>query len=93
MKNDPVLQFSVGINTGTAVAGNIGTKEVMNYTVIGDAVNQAKRLQEMAKPSQILISGSTYNLIRPKTSALALGAHRLKGRQQTTEIFFVTSIP
>ena len=93
LKADPVLQFSVGINTGTAVAGNIGTAQAMNYTVIGDAVNQAKRLQEMAKPGQVLISGSTQALLLPdQVGLLPLGSFQLRGRSQDTDIFAVTSL-
>ncbi len=92
LKWDPVLQFSVGINTGVAVAGNIGTAQAMNYTVIGDAVNQAKRLQEMAKPGQVLISGSTKELLPDKVGLLSLGGFQLRGRSQDTDIFAVTSL-
>lgn len=92
LKDELILQFSIGINTGTAVAGNIGTTQVMNYTVIGDAVNQAKRLQEMAKPGQILISETTYRALRSNVDALNLGNHRLKGRKQETGIYYVTNV-
>ncbi len=92
LKSDPILQFSVGINTGTAVAGNIGTTQAMNYTVIGDAVNQAKRLQEMAKPGQVLISGSTRALLPDKAGLLPLGSFQLRGRKQETDIFCITSL-
>ncbi len=92
LKTDPILQFSVGINTGTAVAGNIGTAQAMNYTVIGDAVNQAKRLQEMAKPGQVLISGSTHALLPAEVGLLSLGSFQLRGRSQETDIYAVTSI-
>ncbi|HID51237.1 MAG TPA: hypothetical protein EYP41_04255 [Anaerolineae bacterium] len=92
LKNNPTLYYSVGINTGTAVAGNIGTVDVMNYTVIGDAVNQAKRLQEIARPGQILISQSTYNLTRKHVYAFPLGGFQLRGRQQETHIFHVTEV-
>lgn len=90
LKDDPVLCYSIGVNTGTAVAGNIGTADVMNYTVIGDAVNQAKRLQEMARPGQILISQSTYDLTKKHVYAFPLGGFQLRGRRQETHIFHVT---
>ena len=92
LKNNPTLCYSIGLNTGTAVAGNIGTADVMNYTVIGDAVNQAKRLQEMARPGQILISQSTYDLTRKHVYAFPLGSFQLRGRQQETHIFHVTEV-
>lgn len=92
LKREPILQFSVGINTGTAVAGNIGTAQAMNYTVIGDAVNQAKRLQEMAKPGQVLISGTTQALLPDEVGLLPLGSFQLRGRSQETDIYAVTSL-
>jgi class 3 adenylate cyclase len=92
LKYDPVLQFSVGINTGVAVAGNIGTAQAMNYTVIGDAVNQAKRLQEMAKPGQVLISGATQALLPDEVGLLSLGGFQLRGRSQDTKIYAVTGL-
>lgn len=92
LKTDPILQFSVGINTGVAVAGNIGTIQAMNYTVIGDAVNQAKRLQEMARPGQVLISGDTQALLPETVGLLPLGSFQLRGRSQDTDIYAITSL-
>ncbi|MEW5721178.1 MAG: adenylate/guanylate cyclase domain-containing protein, partial [Chloroflexota bacterium] len=57
------LCFRIGLHTGEAVVGNIGTRELMNYTAIGDTVNVAKRLQENAEDNQILISRPTFGLI------------------------------
>ncbi|MEZ4522399.1 MAG: adenylate/guanylate cyclase domain-containing protein [Thermomicrobiales bacterium] len=53
--------YGVGINTGEAIVGNIGTPELMNYTAIGDAVNIAARLQAEAQVGDVLISDSTTN--------------------------------
>lgn len=58
--NHPVLYPRVGIHTGEAVVGNIGTPQHMNYTAIGDTVNIAKRLEENAEEGEIWISGDTY---------------------------------
>ncbi|MEM7348757.1 MAG: response regulator, partial [Chloroflexota bacterium] len=57
------LRFGVGVGVGETVVGNIGTPQMMNYTVIGDAVNKVKRLQENAAGGQILISQETYYLV------------------------------
>ncbi len=54
------LSLSIGLHSGEAIVGNIGSEEVMDYTVIGDVVNVAKRLQEEAVGGQILLSLSTY---------------------------------
>ena len=60
------LRFRVGVNTGSAVVGNIGSENLMNYTAIGDAVNVAKRLQEHARPGQVVFSEATYTAIAPE---------------------------
>lgn len=92
LRGDTDLQFSVGIHTGTAVAGNIGTAQMMNYTVIGDAVNQAKRLQEMAGRGQILISEEMGALLPESVKLNKVGRVILKGRSQETQLFEVTAV-
>ena len=49
------LNFGIGVGIGEAVVGNIGTAQMMNYTIIGDSVNKVKRLQENAKGGQITL--------------------------------------
>jgi class 3 adenylate cyclase len=57
------LALGIGIHSGEVVVGNIGSEKVMDYTVVGYAVNVAKRLQEVAQGSQILISEDTYKQV------------------------------
>ena len=92
LREEPDLQFSVGINTGSAAVGNIGIPQAMNYTAIGDAVNQAKRLQEMAKPGQILISATAKELLPPTVITHYLGKHTLRGKERAIEIFEVIDV-
>ena len=56
------IDVGVGIASGNALAGNIGTSEHMNYTVIGEPVNMAQRLESIAANGEIIVSESTYEL-------------------------------
>ena len=83
------LGLGVGINTGEAVVGNIGTEQLMNYTVIGDTVNVARRLQEMAGKGQILISEATKGYVHRRTQVQPYGTRILHGRQEETAIYLL----
>lgn len=58
------LGLSVGLHSGEAIVGNIGSERVMDYTVVGDTVNVAKRLQERAAGGQILLSEATFRMVK-----------------------------
>ncbi|MGH2593250.1 MAG: adenylate/guanylate cyclase domain-containing protein [Anaerolineae bacterium] len=81
------LSFGIGIAGGDAVVGNIGAWRSMNYTVIGDCVNLARRLQENARGGQILVDGWTYQRIQDKVLVRSLGEMHVKGRSGRLPVF------
>jgi adenylate cyclase len=89
---EPVLHFGFGVNTGDAVVGNVGSEALMNYTAIGDAVNLAFRLQEQAKPQQILISSATYDRVKDAVEARSLGRIRVRRRAMEPEVYEALSL-
>ena len=86
---DHRVAFGVGINTGEGVVGNIGTANLMNYTVIGDVVNVAARLQGEARAGEVLISSSVYERIAERVDVEELGAIHVKGRAQPVSVYKV----
>lgn len=80
------ITVGIGIATGVVLAGNIGTKDQMNYTVIGEPVNLAQRLESISAPGEIIISNVTRESIpeepRLKVSFEPMGAIRVKGIQR-----------
>ena len=77
------LGLGIGLSTGEVIFGNVGTKRVMNYTIIGDTVNVAQRLEEMASTGQILISDSTYQVVKDQVIVRDLPPLNLKGRKES----------
>lgn len=73
--------FGLGVHCGDAVVGNVGTYSRKDYSVLGDAVNLAKRLQEVAEPNQILISQAIYELVQEWVEVIPLGPVHVKNRQ------------
>ena len=86
------IAFGVGINTGEGIVGNIGTAELMNYTIIGDVVNVAARLQGEARAGEVLLSGGAYAQIADLLEVEELGAVHVKGRAQPVPIFKVVRV-
>ncbi|MCW4468081.1 response regulator [Flavobacterium sp. MFBS3-15] len=74
--------ISIGVNSGEMVSGNIGSESLkrLDYTVIGDAVNLAQRLQSAAKPGQILITEQVYNRAKESFNCAAVGEFTLKNK-------------
>jgi len=85
---DP-LTVGIGVSTGEAIAGTVGTEDRMEYTVIGDTVNLAARLESNAKSMQILISGRTYRDVKEHVQARPLGEVKVKGKEEAVEVYEV----
>ncbi|MBN1487439.1 MAG: response regulator [Anaerolineae bacterium] len=86
------LGLGVGICTGEAVVGNIGSEDLMDYTVIGNTPNIAKRLQEHAKPGQILIDAQTYQAVKELVEVEPTEPLHLKGRSDLVSAYDVLSV-
>jgi len=86
------LGIGIGINYGEAVVGNIGTEETMDYTIIGDVVNTAQRVESIARAGQILITKNALLRVEGKITLRALAPVQLKGKSFPVEIFEVANI-
>jgi len=83
------FEVGIGVSLGEVVAGTVGTEERMEYTVIGDSVNVASRLQDRAKPGSILLTRRTYDAVRDVVEAKPLGHMKVKGKEEEVEVYEV----
>lgn len=89
---DRQMHFGFGIHTGEAVVGNVGSNLRKDYSAIGDAVNLAKRLQEMAQPDEVLISEDAYRQVEHLVTVEVLPPTQVKGRQNLEQIYRLTGL-
>jgi adenylate cyclase len=84
-------RVAIGINSGEMISGNIGSANLrrLDYTVIGDNVNIAQRLQSVAKESQILITESAYQKVKESFNCHKVGEVSLKNKAHTLNVYEV----
>ncbi|MEP0884253.1 adenylate/guanylate cyclase domain-containing protein [Trichocoleus sp. ST-U3] len=93
--NKPTIEIGIGIHTGPVVAGSVGGSRRLNYSVLGDTVNVAARLEPMNKevkihnPYQMIVSGSTFAYASDRYHGPAVRAIQLRGREQATIIYCI----
>ncbi len=89
-KEGPHLRIRIGINSGKAVAGEIGSVNKKEYTVLGDTVNIASRLESsVAKPGMLVIGENTHRMVAGQFECRSLGSFTLKGREREVSVFEV----
>ncbi|MDR7419328.1 MAG: adenylate/guanylate cyclase domain-containing protein [Armatimonadota bacterium] len=86
------FRIRVGVNTGMAVVGEVGSQAKREYTAMGDAVNVAARMRAAARPGTILIADPTYRLVTHRFDCVAVGSLEVKGRVDPVAAYEVRGI-
>jgi len=86
------FKLGIGINTGEMVVGNLGSPQYMNYTVIGDNVNLAARLESNAKPGQVLVSKAVHDVVESRVVDVKLPPLLVKGKTEPVSVYEVKAV-
>lgn len=81
------VRLGVGVTSGAALVGNLGSETRMEFTAIGDAVNTAARLESLAQAGQTLVSGDIAQAVGDAYELRSLGPHPLRGKREPVELF------
>ena len=88
----PAFGLGIGVSTGPVAAALLGSQERLEYTVVGDTVNMAQRLQDQARPAgRIVLSEATYAALRTPVDAQRLEPLRVKGREAPVTAYVITA--
>ena len=86
------FDLGIGLSTGEVAAALLGSEERLEYTLVGDTVNLSQRLQQWAKPGEIVLSEATYKALDGRVEVTPLDAATVKGRETVVNAFLVTGI-
>ncbi len=88
----PQLQIGVGIDAGEVIAGYIGSPKRMDFTVVGDRVNTAKRFCDMAGPGRVVVGQEVWSAVGDRVAGVPMGTQNLKGKDQAVQAFEITGL-
>ncbi|MBE9121370.1 adenylate/guanylate cyclase domain-containing protein [Tychonema sp. LEGE 07199] len=95
IERKPLIKFGIGLHTGQLIAGSVGGSRRLNYSVIGDAVNVAARLEAMNKqivsdsPFNLLVTGKTFAYVCDRYEGQKVGSIQLRGKQEETVVYAI----
>jgi adenylate cyclase len=91
-ENQAAIRIGIGINTGNVITGSIGSTRALQYTAIGDAMNVASRLVNVAASGEIIISENTYRHVAGRVEAQQLPPVKVKGKAEELKVYRVTGL-
>lgn len=98
-QNLPLIRFGIGIHTGPLVGGTVGNRHRLNYSLFGDTVNVAARIESMTKtlpesaPFSLLVSGDTRDYVKEQFSLDRVRSTQLRGRKGKIDVYTLTQLP